>query len=109
MSDEPENRMPKIIIYETDDKVAKVSVRLEDETVWLTQQQLAELYDTSCPNVTMHIRNIFADGELLAKAVCKKYLQTAAEVIYNRADAEKEFMGAMSFSGGRPHHTLQMP
>jgi len=79
MCDEPENRMPKIIIYETDDKVAKVSVRLEDENVWLTQQQLAELYGTSRPNVTMHIRNIFADGELLADAVCKKFLQTAAD------------------------------
>ena len=79
MPDEPESNLPKVIIYETDDNIAKISVRLEDETVWLTQQQLSELYDTSRPNVTMHIKNIFADGELNETAVSKKFLQTAAD------------------------------
>jgi hypothetical protein len=79
MSDEPENKPPQIIIYETDDKVARVSVRLEDESAWLTQQQLSELYGTSRPNVTMHIKNIFSDGELDENSVCKKFLQTAAD------------------------------
>jgi hypothetical protein len=79
MRDEPENKPPQIIIYETDDKVARVSVRLEDESVWLTQQQLSELYGTSRPNVTMHIKNIFSDGELNEDSVCKKFLQTAAD------------------------------
>ena len=73
------NKPPEVIIYETDDKVARVSVRLDGETVWLTQQQLAELYGTSRPNVTMHIRNILADGELQENSVCKKFLQTAAD------------------------------
>ena len=79
MSTDPENKPPQIIIYETDDKIAKVSVRLENESVWLTQQQLAELYGTSRPNVTMHIKNIFAGSELHENAVCKKFLQTAAD------------------------------
>ena len=70
---------PQIIIYETDDKDIRVSVRIEDETVWLTQQQVSELYGTSRPNVTMHIKNIFSDGELNEDAVCKKCLQTAAD------------------------------
>ena len=54
-----DHKPPQIIIYETDDKVARVSVRLEDETVWLTQQQVSELYGTSRPNVTMHIKKRF--------------------------------------------------
>ncbi|MDR0588057.1 MAG: hypothetical protein LBG61_03665 [Burkholderiales bacterium] len=89
--DTPENKPPQIIIYETDDKIAKVSVRLDGETVWLTQQQLADLYGTSRPNVTMHIRKIFSDAELLESAVCKKFLQTATdgknyEVLYYNLD-----------------------
>lgn len=79
MTNEPDNNPPQIIIYETDDKVVRVSVRLEDETVWLTQQQLSELHGTSLPNVTMHIKNIFSAGELNEDAVCKKRLQTAAD------------------------------
>ena len=79
MTIEPDHKPPRIIIYETDDKVARVSVRLEDETVWLTQQQVSDLYGTSRPNVTMHIKNIFSDGELNEDAVCKKCLQTAAD------------------------------
>jgi len=79
MTKKPDDKPPQIIIYETDDKVSRVSVRLEGETVWLSQQQLSELYNTSRPNVTMHIKNIFSDGELHEDAVCKKCLQTAAD------------------------------
>ncbi len=79
MSNELDNTPPQIIIYETDDKVARVIVRLENETVWLTQQQVSDLYGTSRPNVTMHIKNIFSDGELNENAVCKKCLHTAAD------------------------------
>ena len=79
MINEPDHKPPQIIIYETDDQVARVSVRLEDETVWLTQQQVSDLYGTSRPNVTMHIKNIFSDSELNEDAVCKKCLQTATD------------------------------
>jgi hypothetical protein len=67
------------VIYETDDKIAKVSVRLEEETVWLTQANLAELFQTSRPNVTMHIKNILEEGELQEVSVCKDFLHTATD------------------------------
>jgi len=55
MNDEPENEPPQIIIYETDDKVTRVSVRLEDESVWLTNAQLAQLFQVSKSTVSEHI------------------------------------------------------
>jgi hypothetical protein len=67
------------VIYETDDKTAKVNVRLEEETVWLTQAQLADLFLTSRPNITMHIKNILEEGELQEVSVCKDFLHTAAD------------------------------
>ncbi|MDR2673293.1 MAG: hypothetical protein LBC18_00050 [Opitutaceae bacterium] len=73
MNEKPGDKPPQIIIHETDDSVAKVSVRLDGEAVWLTPQQLADLYGTSRPNVTMHIKNILAGGELNEDAVCKEF------------------------------------
>ena len=54
----------EIILYQTEDGQTKIQVRLEDDTEWLTQSQMAELFQTSIPNVSMHIRNIFREGEL---------------------------------------------
>jgi len=78
MSDEP---LPpsEIILYQTEDGQTRVQVRLEQETVWLTQKLMAELFQTSVPNVSMHIRNVFAEGELKADSVVKEFLTTAAE------------------------------
>lgn len=87
------------VIYETDDKIAKISVRMEEETVWLTQAQLSELFLTSRPNITMHIKNIFEDAELQEISVCKDFLHTAAEVVYNRIDNEKMMLGITNFKG----------
>ncbi|GHV11337.1 toxin Fic [Bacteroidia bacterium] len=70
---------PDFVIYETDNNVAKVSVRLEEETVWLTQANLADLFQTSRPNVTMHIKNILEEGELQEISVCKDFLHTAVD------------------------------
>ncbi|MDR3273405.1 MAG: virulence RhuM family protein [Flavobacteriaceae bacterium] len=70
-------KFPDFVIYQTDDKIAKVSVRLEEETVWLTQANLSELFQTSRPNITMHIRNIFEEAELQEVSVCKDFLHTA--------------------------------
>lgn len=67
----------EIIIYQTEDGVTKIETRLENETIWLTQAQLGDLYKTSRANITMHIRNIFAHGELDEDSVCKKSLHTA--------------------------------
>ena len=54
----------EIIIYQTEDGLTKLDVRMEDETVWLTQQQMAELFQTSRTNVVDHIKNIYEEGEL---------------------------------------------
>ena len=48
-----------IVIYQTDDGTTKIDVKLEDETVWLSQQQVADLYDTTKQNISLHIKNIF--------------------------------------------------
>ena len=54
----------EIIIYQTDNGDTKLDVRIEDETVWLTQAQLCELYQSSKSNISVHIKNIFEEGEL---------------------------------------------
>jgi hypothetical protein len=79
MTDKPDNRPPQIIIYETDDKVARVSVRLEDETVWLTNLQLSLLFKVSKATVSEHIKNIFGSGELSPDAVVRNFRTTAAD------------------------------
>ena len=54
----------EIVIYQTEDGNTRIEVRFVDETVWLTQQQMAELFQTSRTNVVEHIRNIYSEGEL---------------------------------------------
>ena len=61
------------------DKSVNIEVRLEDETVWLTQAQMALLFDTTPQNVTMHIRGIYGDEELLESSTCKDFLQVRKE------------------------------
>jgi len=56
-----ENRS-QIIIYTTEKGETKLEVRLEDETVWLTQKQMAKLFQTTIPNINMHLKNIFDEG-----------------------------------------------
>ena len=68
-----------ILIYQAEDGQAKVLVRLEDESTWLPQAGLAELYETSKQNISFHIRNIFEEGELKEEAVVKEYLTTAVD------------------------------
>lgn len=53
-----------IIVYQSEDGTLKIDVKFEDETVWLTQQQMADLYQTSRTNVVEHIKNIYEEGEL---------------------------------------------
>lgn len=73
------NNKPDFIIYETTDKVAKVSVRLEEETVWLTQKQLADIFDTTKQNIGQHIKNILSDAELDKDSVVKFFFTTALD------------------------------
>lgn len=68
----------EIILYQPDETV-KLEVRLENETVWLTQAQMIELFQSSKQNVSLHINNVFKEGELIKKAVVKEYLTTASD------------------------------
>ena len=68
----------EIILYQPDSTI-KLEVRLENETVWLTQAQMTELFQTTRNNITLHIRNIFKEGELDENSVCKESLHTAAD------------------------------
>lgn len=71
------NEQNNFIMYTTDDGKVDIEVRLEDENVWLTQNSMAELFDTTRNNMTMHIRNIFEEGELQESSVSKESLLTA--------------------------------
>jgi hypothetical protein len=68
-----------VILYQTEDGRTRLQVRLQGETVWLTQAQLAELFQRKRSVITKHIRNIFEEGELVESAVCANYAQTAAD------------------------------
>ena len=64
----------QIILYQDDNDITRVSVRFADEDLWLTQNQLAEIYCTTQKNISMHIRNIYADNELDANRTYKDFL-----------------------------------
>ena len=68
----------EIVLYQPDDNV-RLEVRIQDDTVWLTQQQMAELFNTTRNNITLHIGNIFKEGELEVNSVRKESLLTAAD------------------------------
>jgi len=114
----------EILIYQAADGKIKIDVRLEDETVWLTQDHMAGLFGKSKKTISEHIRNIFSEGELdeqvvvrnfrtttrhgampdktQSRAIQSKLLwaisrQTAAELVYRRADATLPLMGMQSF------------
>ena len=73
------NQQGEMVIYQTEDGKASVDVMLENETVWLTQKQMALLFETTPQNITMHIGNIFKEGELASAATCKEFLQVQIE------------------------------
>ena len=64
----------QFLVYQTEDGQLKIDVRLEGETAWLTQAHMAELFQTTVPNVSMHLRNVYAEGELQAAATVKEFL-----------------------------------
>jgi hypothetical protein len=69
----------EVVIYQTEDGKSRIDVMLENETVWLTQKQMALLFETTPQNITMHIGNIFKEGELALEATCKEFLQVQIE------------------------------
>ena len=69
----------ELIIYQTDDGQTRISVRLENETVWLTQAQMVELFQTTKQNISLHINNAYEEGELTPEATVKEYLTVQNE------------------------------
>ena len=69
----------KIVIYQTEDGQTQIDVRLENETVWLTQAQMAELFKSSRTNILEHIQNIYEDDELTKEATCRNFRQVRQE------------------------------
>lgn len=126
------DRTPRsdLAIYQTDDGRTHIQCRFEDETIWLTQVQIAELFQTSVPNINIHLKAIYAEGELVETATIKSCLivrtegarqvtrdvlhyslpvilavgyrvrSPAPELISERADADKPNMGLMTWKGG---------
>ncbi len=74
-----EHKKSEFILYQTEDRQTRIEVRLERETVWLTQAQMSELFQTTKQNISLHIKNIFKEQELQENSVVKKYLTTAAD------------------------------
>jgi hypothetical protein len=69
----------EILLYQTDDGQLKIQVRLVDNSVWLTQGNMTELFQTTKQNISLHIKNIFDEGELIENSVVKEFLTTAAD------------------------------
>lgn len=73
------NNDSNILIYQTEEGNTKIDVRLDNGTVWMTQKAIAELYQTTPQNITLHIKNIYEEDELKEEATCKNYLQVQKE------------------------------
>jgi hypothetical protein len=73
------NEHSELVLYQTDDGITRIHVRLVEGSVWLTQRQLAELYQVTVPAISQHIANIFEEGELAPEATVKSYLIVRTE------------------------------
>ena len=91
----PEDKQGDIVIYQTEDGGTKIDVRFEGETVWLTQQQMAELFGSSRTNIVEHIRHIYEECELDEDSTCRKFRQVRDE-------------GGRQVSREIPHYNLDM-
>ena len=69
----------EILFYNTEDGKTRLQVKLDDETVWLTQKQIAELFDKNRVTITEHIKNVFSEGELIENSVCRNFRHTAED------------------------------
>jgi hypothetical protein len=77
--DSSKTASPNFLIYQSDDRTTRIDVRLEDETVWLNQGQMAELFQVSKQNISTHVKNVFGERELVESSVVKDYLTTAPD------------------------------
>lgn len=69
----------EVLLYQTEDGKTRIDVRLQGETVWLTQMQMTELFQTSKQNVSLHLKNVFDEGELIKDSVVKESLTVQKE------------------------------
>ena len=92
------NEENKIILYQDDNEITRVSVRFADEDLWLTQNQLAEIYCTTQQNISQHIENIYADGELMDMATHKKFLLVRQEGARQMAILHKKYLQTMNWT-----------
>ena len=79
ITDRQEPAKGQILIYQAKDETFRLDVRFEDESVWLTQQQMADLFQTTRQNISLHIKNIYSEGELLPQATVKDSLTVQME------------------------------
>ncbi|MBI4849926.1 MAG: virulence RhuM family protein [Nitrospirae bacterium] len=75
----PVSEKGELILYQAEDGKTNIEVRLQDETVWMSQLAMAELFQSTKQNISLHLKNVFDEGELLENRVVKKYLTTAAD------------------------------
>ena len=74
-----DNERGEIMVYQSEDGLTRVDVKFDGDTVWLTQQQMADLFQSSRSNVVEHIHNIYAEGELEESSTCRKFRQVRTE------------------------------
>ena len=79
MNEKPIENRGEIIIYRAEDNTVQLDVRMENETVWLSQQQMVQLFNSTKQNISLHINNIFREGELKKEATVKEYLTVQTE------------------------------
>lgn len=95
MADSPPAPAPEptgeIILYQTEDGIGRIAVRLESDTVWLSQRRMADLFQTTVPNINQHLKAIYEDGDLRPEATIKRYLivQTEGRRQVSRADSAR--------------------
>ncbi len=77
----PEDLTPQssIILYQTEDGRTRIQCRFEDDTIWLTQAQIAELFQVTVPTVNEHLKGIYAEGELAVEATIRKFRRVRSE------------------------------
>ncbi len=79
MADQSPESPGQFLLYQTEDGLSRVECRFQDETLWLSQALMAELFDTSPQNITLHLKALYEDGEISEAATCKEYLQVRQE------------------------------
>lgn len=95
--------MSELILYTTDDGRSQIALRAQEQTVWLTQLEMAELFDATRQNISLHLKNIFEDGELDADAVVKDSL--TVQVDAGRAPTTEQSSAVQD----GPRGTFQQP